>query len=331
MQFRKEIIGENYFIDKSKRFPTYNELLIEYYEYVKENLKSTYAVKIKRSIDNFYSSLFPNIPINQLVKSDCDKAQKTISLMKVGVLTKNDYLGFLKRFFNWIKKYYDYDYRYVFLIPTFRDYSIKRQKKKAKVLELSQFIEIYKSCKSEYYRLALLTMFLFGLRISEQIGLTVDSFDFNDNTMEIYHAVSYKTQGKGYVLLTPKTSASERIIQIPESYAAMVKKHIDEHHLKKKDFIFFREPNKYNTPVHENTFRRQSEKYCQMYNADFHPHMLRASICTHLQEKGTPIEEISKYLGHEKIKVTETYYVKESQHKKEQVTEALEGIMKEII
>lgn len=35
-------------------------------------------------------------------------------------------------------------------------------------------------------------MFIFGFRISEQLGLKVDSIDFVDNTVEIYDAVTIK-------------------------------------------------------------------------------------------------------------------------------------------
>ena len=330
-EFRREIInGKSMGIQKS-HLPTYRALLEEYYAFIKENLKSTYAVKIRRAIDNYYCKLYPDMPIDQLIKSDSDKVRKKIASECVSVQTKNDRLNFIRRFFQWIKKYYEYEYRYAFLIPQFRDYKIRRQKRKAQIVELSQFLLIYRSCASDYYRLALLTMFLFGLRISEQIGLTVDSFDFEENTMEIYQAVSYKTQRKGYVLMTPKTAAGKRILQMPKIYAAMIRKHIDVHHLKKKDFIFFRKPDQYSVPIHENTFRRHCETYCQTFSPDFHPHMLRTSICTHLQEKGIPLEEVAKYLGHEGIKVTEIYYSKESRKKKEEVTEALNRILEEIL
>ena len=59
--------------------------------------------------------------------------------------------------------------------------------------------------------------------------------------------------------------------------------------------------------------------------------MLRTSICTHLREKGVPIEEISHYLGHNDIKVTEEYYSKVSFQKEESLNTAIDDILKKIL
>jgi len=216
----------------------------------------------------------------------------------------------------------------------FRDYTIKRQKKKSLVVEFNQFQELYRMCDSDYYRLMFLTMFLYGLRIGEQLGLMVNSFDFEDNTIEIYHAVTIKGKNK-FELVTPKTAAGKRILNMPKSYALMVQEHIKKNKLKNNDFIFFKyktmqSKENHRMPVHENTCRRTMEKYCQDYNKDFHPHMLRTSICTHLREKGVPLEEISKFLGHEDPEITDQYYLKTSNAKKEVINTVLEEFIAKI-
>lgn len=48
-------------------------------------------------------------------------------------------------------------------------------------------------------------------------------------------------------------------------------------------------------------------------NAGFpegHPHQLRDTFAVHLLQKGVPLEEVSKLLGHESIKTTEKHYAK---------------------
>ena len=41
-----------------------------------------------------------------------------------------------------------------------------------------------------------------------------------------------------------------------------------------------------------------------------HPHQLRDTFAVSMLEKGVPLEEVSKLLGHESIKTTERYYAK---------------------
>lgn len=72
---------------------------------------------------------------------------------------------------------------------------------------------------------------------------------------------------------------------MPTIYSTLIKEHIKRFKLKKKDFIFFRSKKEKNIPMHENTFRKNLETYCKAYNKEFHPHMLIASIVTHLKKK----------------------------------------------
>ena len=59
--------------------------------------------------------------------------------------------------------------------------------------------------------------------------------------------------------------------------------------------------------------------------------MLRASIVTHLKEKGVSLDEISKYLGHQETAVTERFYLKTSINKEKQINDIIEDFMKEIV
>lgn len=331
-KFREQLIDDNY-LRTLRTNKTYSELFIEYGNYLKENLKATYSTDTIRKIKNYYSKLMPDIPITKLLKEDALKLRNKLNKEKITCKTKNKRLNFIIRFFDWVEKFYHYRFNDIFLLEHFRDYEIKRQKKKQLIVEFDDFKKIYQECNDEYYKLALLTMFIYGYRIGEQLALTVDSINFEDNTIEIYQSVNFKG-GKGkknFTLTTPKTASSERIQLMPTIYSTLIKEHIKRFKLKKKDFIFFRSEKEKNIPMHENTFRRNLETYCKAYNKEFHPHMLRASIVTHLKEKGVSLDEISKYLGHQETAITEQYYLKTSINKEKQINEVIEDFMKEIV
>lgn len=330
-KFREQLIDDNY-LRSIRVISNYKEMILKYGDYLKDNFKSTYTTDIKRKIQNFYSLLLPDVPITKLVKSDADKLRAKIDKEKITYKSKNKHLNFMFRFFLWIEKFYHYKYNEIFLLEHFRDYEIRRQKKKTKVVEFDDFIKIYKSCDDDYYKLGLLTMFIFGYRLGEQLALTVDSISFEDNTIEIYQSVNFKGgKGKGkFTLTTPKTPSGERIQNMPGIYSTLIKKHIEENKLKDSDFIFFRDSEHKKIPIHENTFRRKCEAYCRSFNPDFHPHMLRTSIVTHLREKGVPLTEVSKYIGHADPKITEEYYSKKSLTKQNMINEVIDEILKKI-
>jgi integrase/recombinase XerD len=43
---------------------------------------------------------------------------------------------------------------------------------------------------------------------------------------------------------------------------------------------------------------------------DGHPHQLRDTFAVNLLQRGVPLEDVSKLLGHESIKTTEKFYAK---------------------
>lgn len=327
--FRKELLGETFNI--ARNLPSYLTMLNIYAERFK-NLKYNYYHQVKTRIKNYYSNLFPDISITKLVKTDADRCRKLIDQENIQVKTKNDKLNFIKNFFSWIQENYNYRFNPIFQLDKFRDYEIKRIVEKEEIVSFSQFLEIYKQCDSDYYQLALLTLFLFGYRLGELLALKVDSINFETNKIEIYQAVNFKN-GKGkknYTLTTPKTAKSKRIQLMPIIYSNKLKSFILDHNLKENHYIFYRSENDKENMIHENTFRRKADEYCKKYNPSFHPHMLRTSICTHLREQGVPISEVSKYLGHEDIKVTEEYYSKVTKEKKEMINEVIDEILQKI-
>lgn len=129
-----------------------------------------------------------------------------ISLMKqiISIKTKNSHRSFLINFFHWVKIYYDFDFYLIERMQKFKDYEIKKTeiKKVSDIVQHDDFIKIYKSCDSKYYRLAFLTFYLFGLRLGELLGLKIDAFNFENKSFEIYQEVSFKT-GNGWYITAP--------------------------------------------------------------------------------------------------------------------------------
>ncbi len=56
-----------------------------------------------------------------------------------------------------------------------------------------------------------------------------------------------------------------------------------------------------------------------------HPHLLRHTVATLLLEKGMPLEQIQKFLGHSKIETTQIYAESSTEMMKEGFRKAFSG------
>ena len=322
--------------NKASEDLTYLQLLNLYKDYLKNDYKITTFNRTRQQIDNYYSKLFPDIKISKLVYSDVLKAREIIDLSPINVELKNRHRSFLVRFFRWIRVYYDYDFYIIERMQRFKDYSIHKSKIKVDMVQHREFKKIFNSCDSSYFRLAFLTMYIYGLRQGELLGLLVNSFDFEDNVFEIYQGVSFKTGNGSFEPISPKSKTSQRFYRMPEEYSKLIKKHIQENHLKDDDYIFFRyETNKSKLdrrrPVHESTFRRDAYKYCRKYNNEFHFHMLRKSNVTHLHDKSIHLEEIKKFVGHSSSDITKNVYLQKSDEKEQAILDVLKIVLKDLL
>ena len=261
------------------------------------------------------------------------KAREIIDKKQTSSVDKNRNIRFLIRFFHYVKIYHYIDFSEIEKMQPFRDDSIHRIKPKAKMVQFDEFKKIYAACNSDFYRLAFLTFYLFGLRLGELLGLTVEAFNFDDHIFEIFQEANFKTGSGGFIITTPKTNDSKRLYLMPETYEQIVIQHIKNYKLTSKDFIFFRARGKNifrNEPRPEETFRRQANNYCRHIAPDFHFHMLRHSAVTYLHDKGVPLADISRFVGHGSINITEDVYLEKSQAKQKQIVSILEDTIKQL-
>ena len=180
--------------------------------------------------------------------------------------------------------------------------------------------------------LLILTLFIFGLRISELRALKVNSL--KDGYLYVLAEATAKTGLGKTVILTTKSSTSNRRLLVPEEYLGLLNSHIKKYKLKKNDFIFFSSVgDKINKkyPVGEETIRRHLRTCEKIYKLDhIHPHMFRHSNVTILKSNGYDLSDIEKYVGHSDVNITKDYYYHLPIEKENDVKNTLNGLIKDI-
>jgi integrase/recombinase XerD len=132
-------------------------------------------------------------------------------------------------------------------------------------------------------------MYYLGLRNSEVRTLHTDDIDAINSTVKV-------VQGKG---------KKDRYVPIPAGFSQELKAYIKG----RKGFMF--EGRGSEGTLSDRHIRRIVKGYAESASVrkyeEIHPHTLRHSYATHLQNNGVPLNVIQAMLGHERIETTTIY------------------------
>ncbi len=135
--------------------------------------------------------------------------------------------------------------------------------------------------------LLLKTLFLTGARVSEFVSIEVGDFYFDEQMILI-------RKGKG---------GKSRYVPILPELAQELQTHLNGRQV---GYIF--ESNRHTkfTPRRIQQIVKETAERAGI-TKKVHPHLLRHTVATFLLEKGMPLEQIQKFLGHSKIETTQIY------------------------
>jgi site-specific recombinase XerD len=133
-------------------------------------------------------------------------------------------------------------------------------------------------------------LYYLGLRNSELRSLRVEDIDSINRTVKVI-------QGKG---------KKDRYVPIPGDFAAELRAFISG----KSSGLLFEGRNE-DGALSDRHLRRIVKEYARLANVrkheEVHPHTLRHSYATHLQNSGVPLNIIQNMLGHTRLETTAIY------------------------
>ncbi len=279
------------------------QVIKEYLEHSKKEDKASSLLKKDNVFKNYITPFFKDIKINDMTIVHAKKFKEDLICKYVSNNYKRYIFTMMSSFLNYAVKY-----NYLTKNPLKQIDNFKKEKITMQYWTLSEFNRFIKTVDEIEYKTIFWLLYYTGMRKGEAFALTLKDIDFNNKTIDINKTCSYVT-GKGYIVTSPKTIESKRLIYINDKTIDILKEYI----------IYISNQYKFNndTPlfsingvrIPKETIRRNFKRYQHLAGVkDIRLHDLRHSHVALLIYLGQDALSIKKRLGHSDIGITLNTY-----------------------
>ena len=190
----------------------------------------------------------------------------------------------MSSFFTWLE-----EENYIIKSPVRRIHRVKCEKTVKYVINDEQIVHLKDACNNSRDLALIEILSSTGIRVGELIGLNIADINFNERSCIVL--------GKGN---------KQREVY----FDAKTKIHLDEYLASRKDsnpalFVSINDPNNRLTISGVEYIVKKIGIKCGINGV--HPHKFRRTLATYAIDKGMPIEQVQKLLGHVKIDTTLHY------------------------
>lgn len=221
---------------------------------------------------------------------------------------------------------------------------LESERELPKYMEKKQLIDFLEAAKihglfGDYA--AFLTLSHTGMRIGELCALKWKDIDFKGKTISITKTL-FCPFGvtRDYQLLTPKTKASKRVIDISQEVVnALLDHRAVQNELKMKyrktyideDFVFVRDSEEWaGQPYYKKFASERAKRLFRIIGLEMNLtlHSFRHTHTSLLAKAGVPLEVIMERLGHTNDQITRTIYLHVTESRKKDAAQIFENYMK---
>ena len=257
------------FID-AKRIEGCSDRTLRYYQVTVEHLLQTVDVEIRKmTTDDLRSYLADYQKINNCSKVTIDNIRRNLS-----------------SFFSWLE-----EEDYILKSPMRRIHKIKTKQQVKEIISDEMIEKMRDNCKTKRDLAIIDLLYSTGIRVGELVRLNISDIDFEERECVVY--------GKG---------DKERRVY----FDAKAKLHLQNYIKRRADdnpalFVTLDAP--YDRLKISGVEIRMRELGRMLNIPKIHPHKFRRTMATRAIDKGMPIEQVQKILGHSQIDTTMQYAI----------------------
>ena len=220
---------------------------------------------------------------------------------------RNYIYGFFKAILNYGMTWHNLDFSHLYRkLTNFTDPNeIRKEMDFFTIEEFKKFISVIYDIK---YRCFFKMLYYCGLRKGEAKALIWNDIDLNLLSVSINKTLTNNINGKKYIITSPKTIKSNRVLPLTNDLLTELKKLYEiqkqRYNFSKNWFVFGGQE-----PLKNDTVRSQKNKFCKLSKVkQIRIYDFRDSCASLLINSGANITIIAKYLGHAKMEETLNTY-----------------------
>lgn len=297
------------------RETTQNSLFIdafsEWKHFRETELKKTAYYNFMTRVNKHIGSFFKDYKIPSINIHIINEWYKYIEQLQVTTDYKNVLIDDGIKFFTFCTDNYGFNKKIISKLQKIRDDSPPSNIKNSEwnfwtYDEWKKFIDVVDDYE---YKIYFYSLYFTGMRFGEFDALNWKDFDPVAKTISITKSLSNRVDGEVFIITTPKTKNSIRIIDLSDSLNNMLieyKRYKEKHYynFNENDFIFG--DIKY---LAKTTFTRNLDKYIKIANVKrITPHGFRHSHASLLIDLGCDSRQVADRLGDTVEVIENTYY-----------------------
>ena len=291
----------------------FSDLWLEYYSFLQIKYKYQTFSKIEERVKNHILPFFKDYYVKNIKHYDIINWMKNIDSNNYSYNYCSSLFSALSDILSYAVSFYGLNENIAKKVGNFPK---KKPKKEISFWTFEEYSKFISCINDQLYKTFFDTLYSTGMRQGECMALKWN--DFKGNSIEVNKTISKTKYNGEYVINSPKTDSSCRIINIDtllqKSLNDLLEKEKTKENFNSEWFIFGGKK-----PLSATTILRKKNYYCEISNVKkIRIHEFRHSHATLLLSKGIPITVISQRLGHSNIEMTLNTYshlIKEDEKK----------------
>lgn len=301
------------------------DLYHSYYQDQKNKLKASHLYNKKVAIEKYILPIFGEKDCNKITINDIRQWHNKLLAEDLSIRRINTVHSFFSQMLEYGHLFYNVEKNPVKMIGTLKDTSIK--KSTIDIWTKEEFNQFISKVENPVYNALFNLLYYTGLRIGEALALSFQDVNLQNKTLIVSKTISFKSNSGNYDVSNPKTSNSNRVINLPTTLIEILDKYfifLKTNKIKQKntDFLFG-----INKPLSKTTIARIKDNTCKLAKVkQIRIHDFRHTHASTLIQMGLDPIYIKERLGHEDISTTLNTYSHLFAEKKKSIIDIIEKL-----